>query len=171
MRHLALRLFARLLYLLLLSLWIGTLLSKTIFIMQGIPGSGKSTLAKTIADKNNAIIFSTDDYWWKRVDDNVIYAWDASKIGEAHRWNQQRTAKEMMATDGGDIVIDNTNIRRKDAQPYMTLAKIFDYDIVVVRIDVPVEVAIERQIKRPEDRRIPEYVIRRMYETMELLTR
>src|SRR3954463_3476877 len=113
--------------------------------MQGIPGSGKSTLAKVIADRNDAIVFSTDDFWIHRVEHDVIYDFDAKRLGEAHRWNQQRCAEEMASKDGGNIVIDNTNIRRKDAQVYQTLASVFDYDVVVVRIDVPVEVAIARQ--------------------------
>lgn len=146
-------------------------MAKTLFIMQGIPGSGKSTLARNIADKNEAIIFSTDDYWYHRVEHDVVYDFDASKLGEAHRWNQERTAKEMMAKDGGNIVIDNTNIKRKDAQAYFILAKIFGYDVIVIRVDVPVDVAIARQANRPKDRQIPENVIRRMYETMEVLTR
>lgn len=137
--------------------------------MQGIPGSGKSTLAKVIADKNDAIIFSTDDFWYVRHEHETIYEHDASRLGEAHRWNQLRCLQEMNSKDGGNIVIDNTNIKRKDAQVYFTLANLFQYDIQVVRVEIPVDVAIARQSNRPPDRQIPEYVIYRMHETMERL--
>lgn len=142
---------------------------KTLTLMQGIPGSGKSTMAKFIADRDEAIIFSTDDFWIHRYEHDVAYEFDASRLGEAHQWNQQRTAKEMASADGGDIVIDNTNILRQHVQPYLALAQIFDYEVRVVRVEVPVEVAIERNAKRPVDRRVPSDSIRRMASQMETL--
>jgi len=144
---------------------------KTLFIMQGIPGSGKSTMAKLIADKHEAIIFSTDDFWYDYAEDgkHYTYNYDPARIDEAHRWNQQRCAKEMIAEDGGNIVIDNTNIQRWQAHPYLVLASIFEYDVQVISVQVPVEVAIARQAQRPVDRQIPEEVIRRMHSEMEVL--
>lgn len=144
-------------------------MNRTLFLMQGIPGSGKSTMAKVIADKYEAIIFSTDDFWITRIGDQVIYSWNREKLGEAHRWNQRRCVQEMMSDDGGNIVIDNTNIKKRDAQVYFDLASMFNYDIQVVRVEVPVDVAIARQESRPEDRRIPNHVIRNMQDTMEKL--
>lgn len=137
--------------------------------MQGIPGSGKSTVARELANHDDAIVFSTDDFWIHQVEHDVVYAFDHTKLGEAHRWNQQRTAKEMASVDGGNIVIDNTNITRYAIEPYLALAKIFDYDVRVVRVEVPVEVALARNQLRRADRKIPEDVIRRMAGTMEWL--
>lgn len=145
-------------------------MAKTLFIMQGIPGSGKSTMAQMIADKHEAIIFSTDDYWWVHDGNQVVYAWDKDKIGEAHRWNQRRCILEMMSNDGGNIVIDNTNIKKRDAQIYFDLAAIYGYDVQVVSVQVPVEIAIARQANRPVDRQIPVDVINRMHSVMERLT-
>jgi len=143
--------------------------NKTLWIMQGIPGSGKSTLAKVIADKVGGTIFSTDDFWYQKNGNTTEYDFDPGKLGVAHQWNQQRTVKEMAAPDSGDIIIDNTNITRKDAEPYMVMAKIFDYDVQVVSVQVPLQVAIDRQSDRPVDRQIPDTVIHRMYEKMERL--
>lgn len=134
--------------------------------MQGIPGSGKSTLAALLSQKYNAPIYSTDDFWLMVVQGPTNYNYDPSRIGEAHRWNQQQVIEGMQ--DGVEtIIVDNTNIMRWQAQPYLVLAQIFDYEVQVVRVQVPVETAITRQAERPEERRIPEEVIRRMADEME----
>lgn len=140
---------------------------KTLYLMQGIPGSGKTTIAKIIADREEAIIFSTDDFWIHHDETGLHYHFDPTRLGEAHRWNQQRTAKEMASLDGGNIVIDNTNIKKRDVQPYVTLARIFEYEIVVMRVDVPLATALVRNDRRPVDRKVPAEIIERMHNTME----
>jgi predicted kinase len=135
--------------------------------MQGLPGSGKSTMAKMIADKVEGIIFSTDDFWYQG--GNGLYDFDVDKLRQAHLWNQRRTIKEMQAEDSADIIIDNTNITRKEALPYIVMAGIYEYEVQVVRVQVDVETCIARQQNRSIDRRIPEEVIRKKAEDMENL--
>jgi len=144
-------------------------MNKTLFLMQGLPGSGKTTYAKMIADKHEAIIFSTDDFWYRigRSNEPVEYIFDHSRLREAHLWNQRRTAKEMNSSDGGNIVIDNTNITQRDAQPYLILAEMFGYEVMVFRVEAPYETCLERNRNRPIDRQVPWEVISRMNEMME----
>lgn len=56
-------------------------------IMRGLPGSGKSYKAKKLAQAENGIIYSTDDFF----ETTGKYIYDPSKIGEYHQKNQQRT--------------------------------------------------------------------------------
>lgn len=145
--------------------------SKTLYIMQGIPASGKSTMAKMIRAQTAGTIISTDDYWYKVTEEGVsyrggFYNFDIAKLGFAHRWNQKR-CEELMDAAGPVIIIDNTNITRKAAQPYVDMAKRHGYDVVVVRVQVDIEEAIKRNATRPADRAIPEDVIRRMASKME----
>lgn len=149
-------------------------MGKTLYIMQGVPGSGKSTFAEMIREKTHGVIFSTDDYWYETTNEwgqtyrGETYNFNGDKLGIAHRWNQKRCLDAMLK-DRQSIIIDNTNIKRKDAQVYKDLAALFDYDVQIVRVEVPLEIAIARQADRSEDRRIPEAVIKRMHETMERL--
>ncbi len=98
-----------------------------LFIMSGLPGSGKSTLADEIAEQFEAIICSADDYFAK----SGTYNFDATKLGLAHlscRLNAESAMKE-----GYNVVIDNTNISRKDMKAYLDLADKNRYDVYVVR--------------------------------------
>jgi len=98
--------------------------------MRGIPGSGKSTRARELCHEalnmgaNGAVICSTDDY--HMVDGE--YRFNRNRLGEFHSMNQSRVFDFMYA--GADvIVVDNTNIKRKDMEPYLSCAKEFNYEV------------------------------------------
>jgi predicted kinase len=133
-----------------------------LIIMRGIPGSGKSTVAQGLADKLDARVFSTDDYWYR--EDPMVYKWDADKIGEAHQWNQDRTESAMKV--GYDVIIDNTNLDQYAADPYIKLAKQYGYRISVVTVDTDIKTCIERNHARKPDRRVPDDVVLRMHEKL-----
>jgi len=135
---------------------------KQLILMQGIPGSGKSVTADALRDLLGACIYSTDTFW----EQGEGYNFDASKLTAAHEWNQSRVARAMA---GGVqvIIIDNTNIKRRDAKHYQVMAAEHDYQVSVIRVETPIDVCIARQADRPEDRRVPEEIIRRMCNQME----
>ena len=138
------------------------------FLMQGIPGSGKSWEAENLKRAYNGIICSTDEYWFTP---EGFYAYNPELIGDAHQWNQQR-CRRLMQVPGDKhpvIIIDNTNICREHAKPYIDMARAYGYEIQVIRVECPLEVAIARNLDRPEDRRVPPEVIIKMYAQMERL--
>lgn len=103
---------------------------RLLILMRGVPGSGKSTKARDLAD--GGAIFSTDEFFTN----GGKYEFDVTKIGLAHAWNNQR-AKEAMELGVSPVVIDNTNVKRKDAKVYMNLAKENGYTIQVAEPDTP----------------------------------
>lgn len=129
---------------------------KTLYLMQGIPGSGKSTRATELAQEVGAAIYSTDFFWGPE------YRWNPAKTGTAHRWNQACVEKAMIAGDPA-IIVDNTNITVDAVKPYYELAHEYMYRVIMVRVDTPLDVCLERNAQRPEHRRIPEDVIREMH--------
>ena len=113
---------------------------KIIVIMRGVPGSGKSTKARSLAPAEN--IFSTDEYWMV----NGEYKFDASRLGEAHRWNESR-ANDAMNKGVIPIVIDNTNIKIKAFQSYIDMASKHGYDVKIEMPDTPWWIDIYPKIK------------------------
>lgn len=143
---------------------------RTLYIMQGIPGSGKSTIAKMICEFNEdrCVIVSTDNFWYEQVGtDQTRYDYDSTRLAEAHAW-AQNLCKNYMEMCIPTIIIDNTNIEQRSANSYLELAKKHPlYNVKVVRVEASLEECILRQRSRPEDRRVPEEVIRKMYDKME----
>ena len=100
-------------------------------IVRGIPGSGKSFKSKQLAPISN--IFSTDSYW---LNEKNEYVFDRAKLHTAHKWNIARveTALQEHKTP---IVIDNTNITKKEYKPYILLAYKYNYAITYALPDSP----------------------------------
>lgn len=103
---------------------------KKLIIMRGIPGSGKSTRALELCEEARAqnllpIICSTDKFF---EDDNGVYKFDPSKLRVNHQKNQ--SFAHMAMKEGYDVVIiDNTNIKRRDFKTYSDSAKLFNYEV------------------------------------------
>lgn len=121
-------------------------MNKKVIVMSGIPGSGKSTWATNNYSK--ALYCSADNYFIK----DGLYDFDASKLSKAHNYcmkkflesidyleNEQESEEEFntrLEQDGWDpiIVVDNTNLSKWEASPYIAVAKAKDFEIEVVRI-------------------------------------
>jgi predicted kinase len=109
---------------------------KKMIIMQGAPGSGKSTKAKEIKEKflnegaDQVDIFSTDDYFME----DGEYKFNFKKIKEAHRHTQDMV-KTLALAGFQVLIIDNTNTQQWEAQPYIDIAKQYNYEVEVIRCD------------------------------------
>lgn len=98
-------------------------------IMQGLPGSGKSTAALVLAQQSlekglSCVILSTDQFFMK----DGVYCFDGSKIPQAHQDNQARAAQACQRHID-HIIIDNTNMQRWEAKPYVKIALGCNYAI------------------------------------------
>ncbi|KAJ3294181.1 NEDD4-binding protein 2 [Rhizoclosmatium sp. JEL0117] len=102
---------------------------QTLVILRGCSGAGKSTLAAELLQSNpTALVFSTDDFF--RQNESGEYKHDPSRLSEAHAWNQARAAAAM-ASKAPVVVIDNTNLQRWEAKPYVECALKEGYSVVV----------------------------------------
>lgn len=136
--------------------------------MQGVPGSGKSTVAKMLeksiigaGDAHTVSIRSTDDLFMV----DGVYKFDQTKLGGYHSKNVWLTERDCQ--DGVDVIIvDNTNVKPRDAKAYIDLARKYNYTVTVIRVDAGLNEAKRRNSMRTEDRKIPEHVIERMYGDM-----
>lgn len=103
---------------------------KRLVLMRGIPGGGKSTKARAIAIKHlsqrgsSMAICSTDDY--HMVDGEYVF--NAAMLGQFHELNHKR-AEQFMRCETELVIIDNTNIKRRDMKPYRDSAEKLGYTV------------------------------------------
>lgn len=95
--------------------------SNTLHIVRGLPGSGKTTFAHGLTATN----FCADDYFTKA---NGKYAFDASKLNEAHTQCQERV-KAAMQADNSSIAVHNTFTQAWEIEPYLQLAAAYNYRV------------------------------------------
>jgi predicted kinase len=106
-------------------------------LLVGVSGSGKSTFAAR--EYPGAVTVSADHYFM--VDGE--YRFEGSKLGAAHR-ACLRGFVEAVQGGAGCVVVDNTNTTLVELAPYVSLAMAYGYEVEVVRVRCPVEVAASR---------------------------
>jgi len=94
---------------------------QTLYLIRGLPGSGKSTLAKTLSAKH----VEADMFFIK--DDQ--YQFTFSLLGKAHEWCQNQV--NYYLSQGYDVVVSNTFIRKWEMTCYEKLAKKHNAELVV----------------------------------------
>jgi len=103
---------------------------KRLVLMRGIPGSGKSYKAKELAyhhiiDGGRSLaICATDDY--HMVDGEYVF--NADMLGQFHELNQKR-AEQFMRCETELVIIDNTNIKRRDMKSYRDSGEKLGYTV------------------------------------------
>lgn len=102
---------------------------RELIIMRALPGAGKSTKAKELV--GDGIIHSTDDIMVRLGDGDYRKAFTMEingkpALGVAHRRNFFN-AIESMDVGITPVIIDNTNIRRKDVKKYVKEALMLGY--------------------------------------------
>lgn len=104
---------------------------KTLYIITGPPGSGKTTRAKELKKEQGIICHYEADMWMEDFDGN--YCFDPKKLGFCHRKCQEKTLEAMKK--GFDVIVSNTTLTKKEAFPYIDLAKEFGYDIQIIHLE------------------------------------
>ena len=110
-------------------------------ILRGLSGSGKSTLAQMLADILDAIIYSTDEFFY---DKDGNYVFDGEKLREYHAANLTRAQTHLRQTPHIPLIIDNTNTTKWEMQPYIAAARQAGVKVQIVEIEATVEDAFKR---------------------------
>lgn len=130
-------------------MWYRVAGQKRMIIMRGISGSGKSTKAKELGE--GGVVLGSDEFW------GPDYNFDKERIGEAHRWNQQRV-REAVEHGISPIVVDNTNVSLYEFRPYVEIALEHGYDVEYAEPDTPWKFDAEELAKRNQHGTPPEVI-------------
>jgi predicted kinase len=122
-------------------------MSNNVKIMRGISGSGKSTYARKLCEDATArdeksVICSADDYF---LGPNG-YKFDAAKLGAAHSWCLRNFIQWLQEAEHDLVVVDNTNLNLEDISPYVAVGTALHYDVEIIQVNTPPEVAAGRNI-------------------------
>lgn len=129
---------------------------KQLIIMRGIPGAGKSTIAQAIESlyrtnyptKINTVTIASAD---KFFDEGKI-PFDAKLLKFAHDYCLGAATRSMLM-GCAKVIVDNTNTRAWEFDPYIALASTLKYNIKIVRVLTSLETAITHCThKVPEDK-------------------
>lgn len=155
-------------------------MTKTLYIIRGVPGSGKSTYVKNHLFDIHSVIHSTDDvvekvFAPKFIGKGGIEGYKAffkyitetdnyGLFGAAHKQNQEN-ARRSMYKGIHKIIIDNTNLTPKECHPYVKDALDNGYEVMIITI--PLKNTAEELDKR-NIHGVPLEVIKKMIEKFKL---
>lgn len=132
-----------------------------VVVLVGAPGSGKDTWALEEAtsphNDSDYEIVSSDDI---RLELFGEYAQDKNDVV----FNEMLVRTKELLTEGKNVIYNATNINRKRrASLYKEVKRIDKVKVGICLFTVPLGELLRRNISRPEDKKVPEEVIRRMY--------
>lgn len=103
-------------------------MSKTLYLIRGVPGSGKTTLARAMSEDLKCPHWEAD--MWM-TGDGGQYAYDPSRVADCHNFCQRAVNRDMIVGFHA-IIVSNTFIRKWEADVYYALAKLWGYQVKVI---------------------------------------
>jgi predicted kinase len=102
-------------------------LGKTLYLIAGPSGSGKSYFAKQLMNEKGIKFNFEADHWMK--DKFGIYHFDPKNLNYCHKRCQTYTENAMKT--GHDVIVSNTSLIKREAKPYIDLAKKYGYSVEI----------------------------------------
>ncbi len=129
----------------------------TLTITRGLPGSGKTTWAKA---QRGHVRVNRDDLRRMLHGGPLLTGWAEIQVTLA-----QRALVAGLLRGGVNVICDDTNLRTRAVKDLAALGRSYGAQVVIRDFtDVPLEECLARDAGRPEDERVGEQAIRRMYQ-------
>ena len=101
-----------------------------LILITGPAGAGKSTKAQQLmSDRTIRYNFEADQWM---VDQEGNYCFDPKRLHYCHKQCQCYTEAVMRLKQ--DVIVSNTSLTKKEAKPYIELAKKYDYRIEIIHL-------------------------------------
>ena len=148
------------------------MIEKTVIIMRAWPGCGKSTLARAIVES----LTSGDDYHdilgvrvcsadSFHVDKDGVYRWSFERSRLGHDYCRGKFSQAVIS-NCSLIIVDNTNIKRKDYGWYVANARAMGYKVYQAIPETPWMHSVDECFKR-NVHNVPLDTIQRMMASFE----
>ncbi|CUT04734.1 AAA family ATPase [Candidatus Chrysopegis kryptomonas] len=126
---------------------------RTLVVLCGVAGSGKSTFAKKFFKRTQIV---SSDHCRAMISDNP-----ANQAVSKHAFELFYFIIEKRLLVGRLTVADATSLSKETRRQLIEIARKYGFRVVIIIFDIPVELCIERDQKRP--RKVGEQVIRNQY--------
>lgn len=136
---------------------------KYLFILRGIPASGKSTLIKENKLENCTV--SSDEIRLEKYGIEIQNGKKSIIRGDGLViFNEfYKRIEEKMQKNERLVMVDATNPRSEDFEPYLKMADKYEYKIYCINLECTLDEAIKRNSKRDEIRQVSNDVIIKIY--------
>lgn len=134
-----------------------------LYLMCGIPGSGKSTVAENYAKSaDNVIWVSRDQIRFSLLQEGEDYFSHENEVLDLFYSSIQK-----YLDNGYDVIADATHLNSKSRYNTLSQLNLKDIELNIVYVNVPLQVALERNAKRTGRALVPQDTIKRMYRQKE----
>ncbi|TGL60193.1 ATP-binding protein [Leptospira ognonensis] len=104
---------------------------KSLILLRGLPGAGKTTLASLLVKNRMLSCFSLDSYF---TNEKGEYQFDYKRNHLAYKACQSNV-EEAMQMEESIILVDQTFALLWEMQPYLDLAKKYEYQLFVCTVE------------------------------------
>lgn len=132
-------------------------MSKTLYMLAGIPGSGKSYFGREFAQEHNIEYVSRDEIRFSLLKDGEDYF-----SHETDTWNMFIAAIRMALDTTGSCVADATHTTRSGRKKLLNALR-RDVDVHILYMNTPLPLCLSRNATRNGYANVPEDVICKMY--------
>lgn len=101
-----------------------------LILITGPAGAGKSTRARELMKERGIRYNFEADQWMK--DSQGNYCFNPKKLYYCHKKCQEYTESAMRLKQ--DVIISNTTLTKKEAKPYIDLAKEHGYEVEIIHL-------------------------------------
>ena len=142
---------------------------RTLLMFRGAPGCGKSTFIREHGLEPYSLSADNIRLMCQAPVQKPDGSYGISQSNDDYVWKLLFDMLEQRMTRGEFVVIDATNSLTSDMSRYKHLTELYRYRAIIVDMtDVPIDVCKARNAGRlPEYKRVPDFVIDRMYERFE----
>ena len=138
---------------------------RTLYVMMGIPASGKSTFIQKNYNPETDIIVSRDKIRFEFLELEDPYF---SKEEEVYKRFIYEINEGLI--NNKNVFADQTTLNKKARTKLFNALKVKPYQIAIIYMDTPLEIALERNAQRTGRERVPDESIINMYNSIDFPT-